>query len=481
MLKNHAYIFANVLIILFVILGFAGMQMNELSYYREVANEQAINEVELTAKDINFQISNIATEQRLLSQMMANDIFLKEWCETETEDIDSEHTQFLYEYLNEYKEAYDYDVVFFVSNKTYNYYYDGGFNKVVSAEDDFDVWYFNFLELNEDYDIQIDHDEVNEFGVSLFVNCVVKDENGEILGVVGCGNGTDDFQTSLDEIAYDYNVEIGIVNVGNAHNSFEGSSGYYKTVSDAMESLGISEDEVTMDVGDEGYSWTNGSNCNFIINNDELNWNIIVQKDTTEIVSGLLEHMYNRVIFLVVLLVLYIVISTTFLSKISRYSRKNENTDEITGMINNKMFREMFEKSRKKGFQNKETCLVLLDVDDFKTVNDNYGHLYGNTVLKTVSEELKHAIGSDGFIARWGGDEFVGLIYLDKHIVFERLNLMQELLQQMDTKVRISFSCGIVEIDRSVTLKEAFEKADRALYKAKENGKAQCYLSEAEE
>ena len=72
----------------------------------------------------------------------------------------------MYNYLREYKEKYNYDIVFFVSDQTYNYYYDGGLNKVISPDDNFDSWYFNFLDLNQEYDIQIDHDEVNDFSVS---------------------------------------------------------------------------------------------------------------------------------------------------------------------------------------------------------------------------------------------------------------------------------------------------------------------------
>lgn len=471
---RNTFIIANIVVIILVVGGFAGMQLNEFSYYKEVATDQAMNDVELTAIDINSQISNISTEQRVASQMMANDIFLKAWCEEETADADSKHAEILYSYLDEYKEKYDYDVVFFVSNKTYNYYYDGGLNKVVSPDDDFDVWYFNFLNLNREYDIQIDHDEVNDFNVSLFVNCLVTSDDGEILGVVGCGNIIDDFQASLTDLISNYAVEISIVNVGNAHNSFTGSSGYYNTVSDASDKLGISEDEVTRAVGDDGFTWQSGDDCYSLRHNKELNWNIIVKKNITDFVAGFLSHIRNRVGFLAGLILAYIIVSFSFLLRIDRYSRRAQNTDDITGLINNRLFKEEYEKYRKKSSAENKTSLIVLDVDDFKSFNDSYGHIYGNTVLRLVANELKNTVGDNGTVARWGGDEFVGLIHFDKETVHEMLDDMQDKLNRMDTKLVVSFSCGIVEIDSHTSMKDAFEKADKALYNAKENGKAQC-------
>ncbi|MBQ1502286.1 MAG: hypothetical protein IIZ45_06725 [Firmicutes bacterium] len=165
-MKKNAYLIANLILIIMALAVFFGIQTNEYAFFKEMAFRQAQNDVELSVADINYQITNLSLEQRVSAEMMANDIFLKSWCRKETEDAASEHHQVLYQYLSEYKKKYNYDVVFFVSDKTYNYYYDEGLNKVISPEDDFDVWYFNFLNLNQDYDIQIDHDEVNGFSVS---------------------------------------------------------------------------------------------------------------------------------------------------------------------------------------------------------------------------------------------------------------------------------------------------------------------------
>ncbi len=472
MIKNHIYFIANALIIILIVIGFVGIQINEFSYYKELAHEQAKNSVSITASDIDSQITNISMQQRVVSQMMANDIFLKQWCEEESADeTTAEHAEILYDYLNTYKEKYDYDVVFFVSNNTYNYYYDGGLNKVISPEDDFDVWYFNFLELNQEYDIQIDHDEVNDFSVSLFVNCLVTGDDGEILGVVGVGNIIDDFQSSMDDLVETFDVDICIVNIGNAHNSFSGSSGYYKTVDDAAEELGLPLEEISKETVDDGKTWSEGDYCYSLRTNPDLNWNIIVSKNISVSTEGLLKQTYGRIAFLAILIIIYILVSFTFIGSMSKFSRRNENTDDITGLINGKIFREEYEKYRKKASHKKISSMFLLDVDDFKTFNDTYGHLYGNTVLRMVADELSNAIGSRGVVARWGGDEFVGVIEAGPKETREILDSVREMLKDKETKISVSFSCGIEEISGKDNIKDSFSKVDNALYDSKEKGK----------
>ncbi|WP_026666068.1 sensor domain-containing diguanylate cyclase [Butyrivibrio sp. FC2001] len=479
--KNYTAI-ANIVIIILIVVVFAGIQFNEFSFYKETARNQAQNDVGLTSIDIKSRITSISSEQRVASQMMANDIFLKEWCNKETSDVNSEHAKQLYGYLNEYKEKYNYDVVFFVSNKTYNYYYDGGLNKVISKDDDFDIWYFNFLDLNQEYDIQIDHDEVNDFSVTLFVNCLVLNEAGDIAGVVGVGQKIDDFESSVNEIIESFDINVCIVNTGNAHNSFTGSSGVYKTAEDAANELGISKEDVLMDVGSNGHVWTNGNKITSVQKNEDLKWNIIVQKDISDEISELLKRSYMRVTFLIIIIVLYILVSFTFLKKIRDLNSIAENTDEFTGLFNNKLFKERFDKRHnaklKKHVKETAGSLFILDVDDFKSFNDTFGHLYGNTVLKTMANELKDSVGDDGELCRWGGDEFVGEIYEEPEIALSILNGALENLKHKDTKMPITFSCGICKIDSRLSLADNLKMADKALYKSKEKGKKCCTIWE---
>jgi diguanylate cyclase (GGDEF)-like protein len=479
MFKKHRFIIYGALIIIVVFAIFAGIQVNESSYFKKLAIEQATNDVNLTAMDLNSQITNMSTEQRVVSQMMANDIFLLRWCEEENEDTESAHAKELYEYLKTYQLKYNYDVVFFVSNKTYNYYYNDGLNKVVSRDSEFDSWYFNFLNLNQEYDIQIDHDEVNDYGVSLFVNCLVVDKDGNTIGVVGVGNKIDDFEASVSSLTDSLSINAGIVNKGNAHNSFTGSSGFYMTASDAAANFNISEEDVLKNVGTQGSTWTDGYLCTTVYHNKDLNWNIIVQKNTKELVASMLEQTYGRFVFMISTTLAVSIVCVILLSRLNRATRFNENIDELTGLINAKLFREIFQEKRKKRFHQKKSCLFVLDIDNFKHFNDTYGHMYGNTIIRMMASNLKDLIASDGVVCRWGGDEFIGIIY---HNVAESKIMMDELqcmVNKLETRSPLSFSCGITKINNHKSLEENFKLADSALYTSKENGKGQVTVAKA--
>lgn len=120
--------------------------------------------------------------------------------------------------------------------------------------------------------------------------------------------------------------------------------------------------------------------------------------------------------------------------------------------------------------------LIIIDIDDFKQINDNYGHLQGDDVLKSIAKTLQTTIRSDDFAARWGGEEF--LIIAKEHThdklfpFAEKLRSSVETLEHaIDTNVTISI--GISTYIQGEEIKETLIRADKALYKAKELGKNQ--------
>ncbi|SDB04498.1 diguanylate cyclase (GGDEF) domain-containing protein [Pseudobutyrivibrio sp. YE44] len=476
--KNSVFI-ANFIVLFLILVTYLSIQINEIEFYRQMAYDEAIKDAELTARDINDSLNGFVIEQRVVSQMMSNDMFLKEWCHSETGETAGQNVYSLYSYLREYKNIYGYDVVFFISDSTKNYYYDGGFNKTLDENDDFDSWYFNFLTLHQPYDMQVDHDEVNDNQVSLFVNCLVQDKGFQTLGVVGVGNNMNSFQRQVAEYEKEYGVEISVVNIGNAHNSFKGSTGYYKTAEQVAEQFGVSEEELCQNVGDEGLSLTKDNRCISIQHNNELNWNIIVQKDITNRINSIMDRVIKRFGIVALFIVVYMAFSVTLMRKLNRLNRKAENTDDLTGLLNNKIFSENFERERKKKNHKQMTVsLFMLDVDDFKIFNDTYGHLYGNTVLKIVADGLKETVENTGVVARWGGDEFIGVYFGSPEETLEKLNSLLEEIKGIETNKTITCSCGIAQVDLSENLEKNMGRADKALYTSKENGKGQCTIYE---
>ena len=121
-------------------------------------------------------------------------------------------------------------------------------------------------------------------------------------------------------------------------------------------------------------------------------------------------------------------------------------------------------------------CLLVIDVDSFKTVNDTYGHEVGDKVLQKVAQAIKSNFRTDDYVCRIGGDEFVVLIAnateSQKKIITNRVNrINKDLANTSDNLPAISVSVGAVMGSDGVEAKELFEKADSALYERKRNGK----------
>jgi len=137
--------------------------------------------------------------------------------------------------------------------------------------------------------------------------------------------------------------------------------------------------------------------------------------------------------------------------------------------------------ARWKRFSN-PLSLAIWDIDFFKKVNDTYGHKAGDKVLKTIAQLLNERIRETDFLARFGGEEFVML--LPGTAEKETLRLVNDLRKKVAScgfrykgdAVNITVSCGISTFRDEDTLASVFERADNALYKAKENGRNQCVV-----
>jgi diguanylate cyclase len=126
------------------------------------------------------------------------------------------------------------------------------------------------------------------------------------------------------------------------------------------------------------------------------------------------------------------------------------------------------------------TCIAVWDVDHFKRVNDTYGHRAGDRVLRTVADCLAARIRSTDFLARYGGEEFVMILPGTKledscHLLDEmRLAIANIGFHFRGTPVSITISAGVTALAAGDSAGGAFDRADKALYQAKERGRNRC-------
>jgi diguanylate cyclase (GGDEF)-like protein len=154
--------------------------------------------------------------------------------------------------------------------------------------------------------------------------------------------------------------------------------------------------------------------------------------------------------------------------------QKLAEVDTLTGIAN----RQSFNTEIKKLFDDrrvKNLTISILDIDDFKTINDKFGHDVGDIALKDVTKILKHHIRAEDFLARWGGEEFVIVLKdPDGHTEEILENIRHHIARDKSEEYgSLTASFGATPMKKHKTIDDAFKAADENLYQAKQNGKNQ--------
>jgi diguanylate cyclase len=134
-----------------------------------------------------------------------------------------------------------------------------------------------------------------------------------------------------------------------------------------------------------------------------------------------------------------------------------------------------------------DVSLIMCDVDKFKHINDSYGHQAGDKVLQLISKQVKKGTRNTDLLARYGGEEFV--VVLPNTNSNHALQVAEKIRQEVakspfhfrGVRVQITISCGVASFTKGATIEQVFDAADRALYKAKEDGRNQCIVASTDD
>ncbi len=158
------------------------------------------------------------------------------------------------------------------------------------------------------------------------------------------------------------------------------------------------------------------------------------------------------------------------------FDRTRADTDGLTGLLNRRAFEEgltrRLEQSCSRG---SEISLLLIDLDFFKGMNDEFGHLAGDTVLQRVSAVLRHSVRNGDVLARFGGDEFAVLLCSAEKgqgmVVAERIRQSLLNMKNLPGGRKVTASLGVSTYMPGDTPLMLIERADRALYRSKDLGR----------
>jgi diguanylate cyclase (GGDEF)-like protein len=157
----------------------------------------------------------------------------------------------------------------------------------------------------------------------------------------------------------------------------------------------------------------------------------------------------------------------------------------MTNLNNHQRFRDLLQQELSRSHRyNHPLSIIFADIDHFKSVNDTYGHLAGDRVIKTVAGCLKKELRESDHLARYGGEEFAFILPEtekgDAWMVAERLRKTIDSLRiaHGDGFIHVTMSFGIAPLKHGekISLDESIRRADSALYNVKNHGRNQCCL-----
>lgn len=161
----------------------------------------------------------------------------------------------------------------------------------------------------------------------------------------------------------------------------------------------------------------------------------------------------------------------------SSHLRQQAHFDALTGVYNHEQIVKLLHNAMNDVPNDHALCLIMADLDHFKQVNDNYGHLIGDAVLKWIAIRLRRSMRAFDLIGRYGGEEF--MIVLQNTDLDEGREIAARLRQTVshtpfhtdDINIKMTISLGLTQFRMGDTVKSFIERADKALYQAKHTGR----------
>lgn len=198
-------------------------------------------------------------------------------------------------------------------------------------------------------------------------------------------------------------------------------------------------------------------------------------------------HYYNTILIFI-LLVFFSLLFALEVRYMQRLLEKENNRlgemahyDPLTKLLNRRSMDECLRKIFDRAVAERPFCLMMADIDDFKQVNDTYGHDLGDRVLKTVSETISKCVRETDRVCRWGGEEFLVLFQIDlEHAgqIAERIrnSIESNVIQAEGVEIRVTMTMGIAQYHSDATIHSMVNAADEKLYYGKKHGKNQVVI-----
>jgi diguanylate cyclase (GGDEF)-like protein len=433
----------------------------------------------LTSSNIYSEIQKDLVRPVLISSTMAHDTFLRDWVLNGEKNVSE-----IARYLSEVKERYGAFSSFFVSEKSAVYYTGAGRLKQVFPQETRDAWYYRVRDMQVPYEINVDPDLANKDALTIFINYRVFDFAGNYIGATGIGLTVDavrdliiDYQQRFKRTIYFVDAEGKVVVFGNQ----------LDRLSDLRAAPGVGQLVDRILAEKNGLYQYQAKGDNYILNVNylpELKWYLFVEQNEDEALAGVRRTLYVNLF--ISLLVTLVVVFLTHLT-LSRYQRRIEEmatTDKLTGLLNRHAFTILVDKLLAAYRREpRPICVLLADIDHFKDVNDQHGHRVGDEILAGIASNLQLGLRATDLAVRWGGEEF--LLVLQNCDLAEGERIAEKLRRGVaqeglgGTGAAVTISIGVSEFDGTETPDQTVNRADAALFQAKQGGRNRVCVATA--
>ncbi len=155
------------------------------------------------------------------------------------------------------------------------------------------------------------------------------------------------------------------------------------------------------------------------------------------------------------------------------------NTDQLTGLPNRRcLYQRISQSMNGLGAEYDTIVLGMADIDDFKRINDTYGHLCGDEVLVEMSDRIKRSLRKHDVVGRWGGEEFLFILpdtgLVEGTEIIERIQraIKEEIFVECGSRISVTMTIGIVECMAGSVFSDVIRQIDKNLYAGKRSGKS---------
>ena len=412
-----------------------------------------------------------------ISSMMAQDPKVAEWLAS-----GGKSQQQILGYLNDIKGKYGTVSSFIASDSNRRLYHTYGPPDQLIEGRKIDAWYFRVKALHSaKYETNVDIDSQYSGQPNLYINHRVLDAKGAFLGVAGVAIKLDTmnqvlarYQTRFGRNIYFVDDQGKLVLSGAALKDDElllTSRSGMKDIAPAIMNRSTKPTSLAYRSGKSDVL----VNSRFV---PELNWYMVVEQN----VSGNIRPL-TRIFainfgigFAVMLLVLVVTLLTVH--RFQRQLHTIATTDALTGLLNRQALTLLFRQSTlvsKRG--GRPLSAILFDIDHFKSVNDAFGHMAGDSVIKQVADIALDVVRESDVVTRWGGEEY--LVLLNDCDLSQAIAIAENLRQRVadhdfglaPDPTRVTISLGVAQYHSNESENSFFTRADDALYGAKHGGR----------